>query len=117
MQSGRARYVGISNFSSDQTVPAAAALTSMGTELLIHQESYSMFERHADSGLAGPRGRGQTLAQLAIAWVLRPRRMTSALIGASTVAQLDADVAATTGPEPTADELAAIDDCLAAWTR
>lgn len=40
--------------------------------------------------------------------------MTSGLIGSSTVAQLEADVAATTGPEPTADELAAIDTCLAA---
>lgn len=31
--------------------PAPTATTALGTPLLIHQESYSMFERHADSGL------------------------------------------------------------------
>src|SRR4030095_15360347 len=40
------------------------------------------------------RARGQTLAQLAIAWVLRDPRITSALIGASSVEQLEANVAA-----------------------
>jgi L-glyceraldehyde 3-phosphate reductase len=53
--------------------------------------------------------RGQSLAQMAIAWVLRDRRMTSALVGASSVAQLEANVAALAGPEFTPAELAEID--------
>jgi L-glyceraldehyde 3-phosphate reductase len=54
-------------------------------------------------------GRGQTLAQLAIAWVLRDPRVTSALLGASSVAQLEQNVAALDGPELTQAELAEID--------
>jgi L-glyceraldehyde 3-phosphate reductase len=53
--------------------------------------------------------RGQSLAQLAIAWVLRDERVTSALIGASSVEQLEANVAALAGPAFTDDELAEID--------
>ncbi|MEV7097484.1 aldo/keto reductase [Amycolatopsis sp. NPDC051045] len=53
--------------------------------------------------------RGQTLAQLAIAWVLRRGRVTSALIGASSVAQLENTVAATANLEFTDDELAGIE--------
>ncbi|HZG03386.1 MAG TPA: L-glyceraldehyde 3-phosphate reductase [Streptomyces sp.] len=53
--------------------------------------------------------RGQSLAQLALTWVLRDPRMTSALIGASSVAQLEANVAALDGPELTEEELAEID--------
>jgi L-glyceraldehyde 3-phosphate reductase len=53
--------------------------------------------------------RGQTLAQMAIAWVLRDPRMTSALIGASSVAQLDENLAALDNLEFTDDELAEID--------
>ncbi len=55
------------------------------------------------------RGRGQSLAQMAIAWVLRDSRVTSALIGASSVAQLDANVAALAKTSFLNDELAAID--------
>ena len=54
-------------------------------------------------------GRGQSLAQMAIAWVLRDPRMTSALIGASSVAQLETNVAALDGPEFTPEELEEID--------
>ena len=54
-------------------------------------------------------GRGQSLAQLAIAWVLRDARVTSALIGASSVEQLEANVAALDGPAFSDDELAEID--------
>ena len=53
--------------------------------------------------------RGQSLAQLAIAWVLREERVTSALVGASSVAQLEANVAALEGLALSDDELAAID--------
>jgi aryl-alcohol dehydrogenase-like predicted oxidoreductase len=55
------------------------------------------------------RGRGQTLAQLAIAWALRDPRVTSALLGASSVAQLEQNVAALQKPDFEADELAEID--------
>ncbi|WP_327289000.1 L-glyceraldehyde 3-phosphate reductase [Streptomyces sp. NBC_01198] len=54
-------------------------------------------------------GRGQSLAQLALSWVLRDERMTSALIGASSVAQLEANVAAVGAPPLSAEELAEID--------
>lgn len=53
--------------------------------------------------------RGQSLAQLALNWVLRDDRMTSALIGASSVRQLEANVAALGAPEITKEELAEID--------
>ncbi|MBY8877123.1 L-glyceraldehyde 3-phosphate reductase [Actinacidiphila acidipaludis] len=53
--------------------------------------------------------RGQSLAQLALSWVLRDPRVTSALIGASSVAQLEANVAAVGAPALTAEELAEID--------
>ncbi|MET8998837.1 aldo/keto reductase [Amycolatopsis sp. NPDC004169] len=56
--------------------------------------------------------RGQTLAQLAIAWVLRGGRVTSALIGASSVAQLENTVAATANLEFADEELAEIERIL-----
>jgi L-glyceraldehyde 3-phosphate reductase len=55
------------------------------------------------------RERGQTLAQMAIAWVLRDPRITSALIGARTVEQLDDSLDATQGLHFAEEELAAID--------
>jgi L-glyceraldehyde 3-phosphate reductase len=55
------------------------------------------------------KSRGQTLAQLALSWTLRDRRVTSALIGASSVAQLEENLAAAANVSFTADELAAID--------
>ncbi|GAA0334956.1 L-glyceraldehyde 3-phosphate reductase [Streptomyces blastmyceticus] len=61
-------------------------------------------------GLDGiARGRGQSLAQLALTWVLRDPRMTSALIGASSVRQLEANVAALGAPKLTDEELVEID--------
>ena len=54
-------------------------------------------------------GRGQTLAQMALAWTLRDPRMTSTLVGASSVAQLEANVAALDRLDFSADELAEID--------
>src|SRR5436190_17655524 len=53
--------------------------------------------------------RGQTLAQMAVAWTVRDERVTSALIGASSVEQLEENVAAIDDIEFTADELEAID--------
>jgi L-glyceraldehyde 3-phosphate reductase len=167
---------GISNYSPSRTREAARILADLGTPLLIHQPSYSMFNRHvervaegeseslldavgdlgvgmivfsplqqglltgrylsgevpADSRAATSRflsadsisetylararaldeiarGRGQSLAQLALTWVLRDPRVTSALIGASSVAQLEDNVAALTAPPLTDDEIAAIE--------
>ncbi|MTD54212.1 L-glyceraldehyde 3-phosphate reductase [Amycolatopsis pithecellobii] len=53
--------------------------------------------------------RGQSLAQLALTWLLRDPRVTSALIGASSVRQLEQNIAALRGPELTGDELTEID--------
>lgn len=55
------------------------------------------------------RRRGQSLAQLALSWVLRDSRMTSALIGASSVKQLEENVAALAGQPLSAEELTEID--------
>ncbi|MET9678064.1 L-glyceraldehyde 3-phosphate reductase [Streptomyces sp. NPDC006482] len=61
-------------------------------------------------GLAGiAERRGQSLAQLALSWVLRDERMTSALIGASSVAQLEENVAALAGAPLTEEDLKEID--------
>lgn len=169
VQQGKALYVGVSSYTSEQTAEAARILKEMGVPALIHQPSYSMINRWTeDDGLldtleeAGmgcisfvplaqglltdkylkgiPEGsratqgksldpqllsdevtrrlnglndiaarRGQSLAQLAIAWVLRDPRMTSALIGASSVKQLEENVAALAGPPLTAEELKEID--------
>jgi L-glyceraldehyde 3-phosphate reductase len=167
--SGRALYVGVSNYSPEQTLAARAALAEHGIPLTIHQPRYSMFDRHIEDGLfpvldeigAGsivfsplaqglltdryiqgtiPDGsrasegrwlqpgevgetylervrgltsiaeaRGQSLAQLALTWVLRHPQVTSALIGASSVAQLENNLAALEAAPLTADELAAIE--------
>jgi L-glyceraldehyde 3-phosphate reductase len=168
VESGRALYAGISSYSAARTRQAADVLRQMGTPLLVHQPSYSMFNRWIEGGLldvleevgAGcvvfsplaqglltdkylggvpegsrgsrpgslphellepgtlervrglndlARGRGQTLAQLALTWVLRDRRVTTALIGASSVRQLEDNVAAVTAPPLTDSELAQID--------
>ena len=169
VRAGKALYVGVSSYSGERTAQAAAILRELGTPMLIHQPSYSMFNRWietdllevlgqegvgciaftalaqglltnryldgipADSRAAAGKslstsmineenlariralneiaqGRGQTLAQLALAWVLRDPRMTSTLIGASSVKQLEDNVAATRNLDFTDDELAAIDE-------
>jgi L-glyceraldehyde 3-phosphate reductase len=88
-------------------VPAGSRASqgkSLSTELLT-EENLTHIRRLNE--LAA--GRGQTLAQLAIAWVLRDTRVTSALVGASSVAQLEDSAAAVANLDFTADELAAID--------
>ena len=169
VQSGKALYVGVSNYSPEQTLEAARILNSHGVPLTIHQPSYSMFNRHVENGLlpvldevgagaivfsplqqglltdryldgnvpADSRaatshflsekgidetylsrvralneialGRGQSLAQLALSWVLRQPQVTSALIGASSIAQLENNVEALDAPPLSADEIAAIE--------
>jgi L-glyceraldehyde 3-phosphate reductase len=67
----------------------------------------TMAHLHALDRIA--KDRGQKLAQLALSWALRDPRMTSVIIGASSVRQLEANVAAVDGPEFTDEELASID--------
>ncbi|MGV8876793.1 MAG: aldo/keto reductase [Rhodoglobus sp.] len=63
------------------------------------------------------KNRGQSLAQLALTWVLRHPQVTSALVGASSVAQLENNFAALDGETLTADELAAIEPLAVDGTR
>jgi L-glyceraldehyde 3-phosphate reductase len=172
VQQGKALYVGVSNYSAEQTRQAAAVLRDLGTPLLIHQPSYSMVNRWVEDGLldvldevgAGSiafsplaqglltgrylngipddsraasdspfltsegverqldrvralndvaQGRGQTLAQMAIAWVLRAGRVTSALVGASSVRQIEDSAGAAANLDFTSEELALIEKLLA----
>ena len=167
VQQGKALYVGISSYNSEQTREAKRILADMGVQLLIHQPRYSMFDRTIETDLldtlaveglgcivfsplaqgmltdrylsgSAPKGsratrdkrlddaidqtylhrirglneiaanRGQSLAQLAITWVLRHPQMTSALIGASSVKQLEQNFAAIGSNPLTAAELAEI---------
>jgi L-glyceraldehyde 3-phosphate reductase len=81
---------------------------SQGKSLSTDFLSAEALERiRALNGIA--RERGQSLAQLALAWALRDRRVTTVLIGASSVAQLEDNVGALRRPDFTDDELAAID--------
>ncbi|MFF4893348.1 L-glyceraldehyde 3-phosphate reductase [Micromonospora chersina] len=169
VRSGKALYVGISNYNSEQAARAAEILRELGTPLLINQPSYSMLNRWTEADglldtleqvgagciaysplaqgvltdrylggipadsrvrtsvflnesdlseekMATIRGlaavaerRGQSLAQLALAWALRDPRMTSLIIGASSVAQLEGNVAALDNLDLGVDELAEID--------
>ena len=168
VQSGKALYAGISNYSPEQTRAAHAALAEHRVPLLIHQPRYNMFDRHIEAGLFPvlaelgigsivfsplaqglltnrylngipddsraattqwlsernitpeyldrvrglqeiAEGRGQSLAQLALTWVLRHPQVTSALIGASSVAQLEDNFEATKAAPLTADEVSAIE--------
>jgi L-glyceraldehyde 3-phosphate reductase len=168
VRQGKALYAGISSYAPERTREAAAILDGLGTPLLIHQPSYSMFNRWIEDGLldvlgelgvgcigfsplaqglltdrysegipegsriardlslpadqlteqtkakvAGLReianGRGQPLAAMALAWTLRDPRMTSTLVGASSVEQLEQNVRALDRLDFTADELDAID--------
>ncbi|ANE48143.1 L-glyceraldehyde 3-phosphate reductase [Paenibacillus swuensis] len=172
VRQGKALYVGISNYQADQAAEAIRILRELGTPLLIHQPSYSMFNRWIENGLqdvleeggvgsiaftplaqgmltnrylggipsdsraAKPatflregdvteqkvakvqqlnviaQERGQSVAQLALAWVLRGGRVTTALIGASRVSQIEENVAALNNLDFTAEELDRIEAIL-----
>jgi L-glyceraldehyde 3-phosphate reductase len=75
------------------------------SEDLLSEENLERVQALAELAAA----RGQTLAQMAIAWVLRDERVTSALLGASSVSQLEQNVAALARLDFDAQELAAID--------
>jgi L-glyceraldehyde 3-phosphate reductase len=82
----------------------AAANTSLSPDLLTDE---AMTHIRALNELA--RGRGQTLAQLAVAWTLRDPRMTSTVVGASSVEQLEDTLSAISKLDFSADELDEID--------
>jgi L-glyceraldehyde 3-phosphate reductase len=168
VRQGKALYVGVSSYSAARTREALELLRELGTPLLIHQPSYSMFNRWieeelldvlgdegvgcivfsplaqglltdrylggvpSDSRLAtgGAMSQGmlseenltkvraldsiakrrrQALAQMALAWTLRDPRVTSTLIGASSVEQLEENVAALENLSFSDEELAEID--------
>jgi len=172
VRSGRALYVGLSNYPAPLLRQAATLLRELGTPCLIHQPRYNLFDREiepellpslaeegigciafsplaqglltdkylggipADSRAARAhflkpddvsperlavverlnelaRTRGQKLAQLALAWVLRHPGMSSVLIGASRPAQIDDAVGALALQEFSREELAAIDALVA----
>ena len=77
---------------------------SLSTDLLTEE---ALEHVRALNGIAEERGQG--LAQMALAWALRDPRVTSVLIGASSVGQLEQNVGALQRPDFTGDELAAID--------
>jgi L-glyceraldehyde 3-phosphate reductase len=164
--------VGISSYDAEQTRKASKILKELGTPCLIHQPSYSMFNRWIENGLqqvleeegmgtiafsplaqgllsdkylsgipadsraAKPTGflkpqaiteeklkkvmqlnemaktRGQSLSQMAIAWILRKGRVTSALVGASKVSQIEENIAALNNLEFSEEELNRIDEIL-----
>ncbi len=173
VRQGKAIYAGISNYKGKQAAEASRILKSMGIPLLIHQPSYSMFNRWVeDDGLldvldaegvgcivfsplaqgmltdkylkgipAGSRAsktgtflkkeqvseekvakarslneiaqaRGQTLAQMALAWVMRRKTVTSALIGASSVKQIEDCAACTKNLGFSGEELEKIENIL-----
>ena len=88
-------------------VPAGSRATRGGSLSTDQLSEQTLHHVRALNEIAA--GRGQTLAQMAISWVLRDERMTSALIGASSVAQLEENLAAAGKLTFTADEIAAID--------
>ncbi|MEN9840652.1 MAG: hypothetical protein RL376_452 [Verrucomicrobiota bacterium] len=173
VRSGKALYVGLSNYDAPTTARAAQILRELGVPALIHQPVYNMFNRWIEPALldvleregmgcipfsplaqglltnrylggipddaraakahgflkaervtpevlakvqklgALAQARGQSLAQLALAWVLRDPRVTTALIGASKVSQLEDCVGAANDTNFSASELAQIDSILA----
>ena len=88
-------------------IPAGSRAATSPT-LAASQISEAYLER-ARALNAMARGRGQTLAQLALSWILRQPQITSALIGASSVAQLEQNVATLSFAPLTDDEITAIE--------
>ncbi|MEX0773643.1 MAG: L-glyceraldehyde 3-phosphate reductase [Balneolales bacterium] len=172
VRSGKALYVGVSNYNPEQTKQAADILSGLGTPAIIHQPSCSLFNRWIEDGLldvledegmgciafsplaqgmltdkylngipeksraalehgflqrsqvtaekvdqaiklnklAGERG--QSLAQMALAWVLQLKGMSSVIIGASSAEQIENNVASLKNLDFSANELEAIESIL-----
>lgn len=174
VRQGKALYVGVSQYSAEDTAKAYEILKSLGTPLLIHQPRYSMLDRWVERGLMdvlGEKGvgsiafspleqgmltdkylkgipadsrvakdgrylnaeklapekletiaklntmavdRGQTLAQMAISWLLKDPRVTSVLVGVSRPEQLDDNVAAVNNTKFSIEEITQIKAILGA---
>lgn len=171
VRSGKALYIGISNYQPADAQRAFEVLKSLGTPCLIHQAKYNMFDRWVEKGLlqlANAEGvgviafsplaqglltnrylngipdgsrmthsqflrpsdltdsrlqqitalndiaaqRGQALSQMALAWLLRSKSVTSVLVGASSCEQLDANLQMFENMAFSPDELAAIEAVL-----
>ncbi|WP_440897406.1 aldo/keto reductase [Amphibacillus sp. Q70] len=174
VRQGKALYVGLSNYNAEQTKEAVKILKEQKTPFIIHQPSYSMFDRWIEDGLTSvlseagagaiayvplaqglltnkylkgipedsraakahipflkrediseeklvkvvelnelAKERGQSLAQMALAWVLRQEVVTSALIGASRVSQIEDNVSTLAKLDFSQAELDQIDIILA----
>jgi L-glyceraldehyde 3-phosphate reductase len=120
VRAGKALYVGISNYDHELTRRAQEVLRGLGTPCIIHQPSYSIMNRWVEPHLLGElqrQGMGcivfSPLAQMALSWVLRQPAVTSALIGASRVSQIEECVRAVDALQFSSDELAAIDAIVA----
>ncbi|PCJ98764.1 MAG: L-glyceraldehyde 3-phosphate reductase [Flavobacteriaceae bacterium] len=172
VQQGKALYVGISQYSAEDTARAHEILKEMGTPLLIHQPRYNMFDRWAENGLMdvlGEKGvgsiafspleqgiltnkylkgfpedsravkdarylntnqitpevldkvrklndiaesRGQSLAQMAVAWLLKDERVSTVLVGVSRKEQLLDNIKALDNLAFSKDELSLIETIL-----
>lgn len=172
VKQGKTLYVGISNYNTADTKRASQILKGLGIHCLIHQPSYSMFNRWIEDGLldvleeegiggigysslaqglltdkyfngipsdsraasasvflkpesvteekvekarrlnAIAEERGQTLSQMALAWCLRHKQMTSLIIGASRLSQIKENLKAAENLTFTAEELKSIDEIL-----
>jgi len=174
VRQGKALYIGISNYSAEQTLVASRMLKQLGTPCLIHQPKYSMFVRWAEQGLMDVLGnegigciafsplaqglltdkylkeipadsragrglsngaiteneisesvlskvsqlnqlaqeRGQSLAQMAIAWLLKDKRVTSVLVGISSAHQLSNNIESLGNTSFSQEELSRIENIL-----
>lgn len=172
VQQGKALYVGVSNYSADQTKEIANLFTEWHTPFIIHQPRYNMLDRWIEDGLTDvlsdnglgaivfsplaqgllssryldgvpedsranrsdspflskenveqtietvsllnevAKERNQSLAEMAIAWLLREDTVASVLIGASRVSQLEDNLQALNNLEFTKEELKKIDSIL-----
>ncbi len=172
VRSGKALYIGISNYSAEQSQKAFDILNSLGTPCVVHQPKYNMFDRWVedklldtlekngvgsvvfsplfqglltdkylkgipkDSRVAKAHGflqsseispekiskierlnkiaaeRGQKMAQMALSWVLKDQRITSVIIGASKISQIEEAVDIQSKLGFTVEELNAIDKIL-----
>ncbi|MCA9764862.1 MAG: L-glyceraldehyde 3-phosphate reductase [Carnobacterium sp.] len=172
VRQGKALYIGISNYSAEQTTEITKIFKDLKTPFIIHQPSYSMYNRWIEDGLQDvlqenqlgsiafsplaqgmltdryldgipedsrarrsssifldegkvhakidqsralntiAKRRGQTLAEMAVSWILRDGKVTSVLIGASKVSQIEDNVKALDNLDFTVTELAEIEKIL-----
>ena len=172
VRQGKALYVGISQYSAEDTAKAAEILKDQGTPFLIHQPRYNMLDRWVENGLLDTleqyglgsivfspleqgiltskylkgipedsraaieggyldksqitpaliekvkklneiaQDRNQSLAQMAICWLLKDKRITSVLVGVSKVSQLENNIEALNNLKFTSEELYKIENIL-----